>query len=197
MSYKTGIQANNLQISVMQQRRALKNNPLIAEEELEQIHDAAFGWALSCCSGNQHDAEDVLQRSYIKLLSGKALYNGDASLKTWLFAVIRNTARYQARKKMLRFGILKMIGERDTEKVQSQNDAEQNLLQDEKARMLMNALGCLSKRQQEILELVFYRDLTIEEAAKVVNVSLGTARVHYQRGKENLSQLLEKELKDE
>jgi RNA polymerase sigma-70 factor (ECF subfamily) len=37
---------------------------------------------------------------------------------------------------------------------------------------------------------VFYQDLTIREAADVLEVSLGTARVHYERGKKRLRELL-------
>ena len=41
---------------------------------------------------NQVGAADMLQTVYLKILDGKARYDGKASFKTWLFAVIRNTA---------------------------------------------------------------------------------------------------------
>jgi DNA-directed RNA polymerase specialized sigma24 family protein len=37
---------------------------------------------------------------------------------------------------------------------------------------------------------VFFHGLTIEEAAQVMGVALGTARVHYQRGKRRLLAML-------
>ena len=51
----------------------------------------------------------------------------------------------------------------------------------------------LPARQREVLHLVFYQDLTIEEAAKVLNISLGTARTHFERGKSRLRGLLAQE----
>ena len=36
--------------------------------ELEELHAAAFGWALSCCGWDRSAAEDVLQATYLKLL---------------------------------------------------------------------------------------------------------------------------------
>jgi RNA polymerase sigma-70 factor (ECF subfamily) len=61
---------------------------------------------------------------------------------------------------------------------------------DERAATLKDALAMLPDRQREVLHLVFYQGLTVREAAEVMEVSLGTARVHYHRGKEKLRALL-------
>src|ERR671929_1875252 len=72
------------------------------KSELEKLHSASFGWALSCCRRDHAAAEEVLQTVYLKILEGKALYRGESSLKTWLFAVIRKTAATEYRRKLLR-----------------------------------------------------------------------------------------------
>jgi len=46
--------------------------PEALEQELDQLHPAAFGWALACCSGDRAAAEDALQASYLKVLDGRA-----------------------------------------------------------------------------------------------------------------------------
>ena len=70
--------------------------------ELEKLHQASFGWTLSCCRRNHADAEEVLQTVYLKILQGKAVYRGECKLQTWLFAVIRKTAISERRKHILR-----------------------------------------------------------------------------------------------
>jgi RNA polymerase sigma-70 factor (ECF subfamily) len=65
---------------------------------------------------------------------------------------------------------------------------------DESVRIgaFQQALARLAKRQQEVLHLVFYQDMSLQEASKVMGVSLGSARTHYERGKRNLRTRLEK-----
>src|SRR5690242_1185291 len=69
---------------------------------LEQHHRESYGWALSCCSRNAGDAQNVLQSAYLKVLQGKARFNGEAAFRTWLFSVIRKTAADHRRRNILR-----------------------------------------------------------------------------------------------
>jgi RNA polymerase sigma-70 factor (ECF subfamily) len=48
-------------------------------------------------------AEDALQTAYLKILQGRARYNGRAAFKTWLFAVIRTTDADERRRQWLRY----------------------------------------------------------------------------------------------
>src|SRR5712691_6081296 len=82
--------------------------------QLEQHHASSFGWALGCCRRDPAEAEDVLQIVYLKVLEGKARFNGTASFKTWLFAVIRKTASDQRRKNLLRALTMLRAAERGT-----------------------------------------------------------------------------------
>lgn len=158
--------------------------------QLEQHHSSSFGWAMGCCRRDATEAEDVLHNVYVKVLEGKARFSGDSSFKTWLFAVIRKTASDQRRRNFLRSTIMMRASERVVASSRPEHPDE-SAYRGEMQTIFQRALGRLSSRQRETLELVFYHDLKIEEAAAVMGVSLGSARTHYERGKKRLRELLE------
>ena len=159
--------------------------------ELETLHSASFGWALSCCRRDRGEAEDVLQTVYLKILEGKARFRGEATFKTWLFAVIRKTAAGEYRRKLLRS--LKLItgaeqaGDRASPEVGPGAAFEKSEVQ----IRFQTALKSLPTRQREALHLVFYEDLSLREAAEVMGISIGSARQHYERGKKRLRETLD------
>jgi len=162
------------------------------EEQLEALHGASFSWSLACCGGDPTEAEDVLQTVYLKVLDGRARFGGHSSLKTWLFAVIRRTAAGRRRRRALRALLLeRWAGRRADRPAAPSGEAEASAA--ERSRRLRRLLGELSWRQRQVLDLVFYHDLTVREAASVMGVSIGSARVHYDRGKRKLLRRLDKE----
>lgn len=176
------------------QTDAIADLELMENEELKAVlaehHASSFGWAMSCCLRDQAEAEEVLQIVYLKVLEGKARFNGMASFKTWLFAVIRKTASDQRRKNLLRALTMMKAAERQTQTDRGEYP-EESAYRAEIQSMFRRALIRLPRRQREALELVFYHELNIQEAAVVMGVSLGSARTHYERGKKRLRQLLE------
>jgi RNA polymerase sigma-70 factor (ECF subfamily) len=149
---------------------------------LEAHHGDSYGWALSCCRRRPDEAENVLQLVYLKVLSGKAVFDGKSSFKTWLFAVIRKTAAHEHRLELLRRLRMSQVPKALDEKPSSQDYGVEIRLKE--------ALGKLPARQREVLQLVFYHDLSIVEAAQVMGVGIGSARTHYERGKKQMRRRL-------
>ena len=159
------------------------------EKELERLHHQGFAWALRCCFENKEAAEEVLQNTYLKILEGKARYLERSAFKTWFFSVIRFTAidYYQTNKKWQKVTgemndlLLELPG---TDNIDLDRDAVQQ------GALFLRALSQLSPQQSNLLHLVFYQNCTIQEAAQIMNIQLGTARTHYKRGKRQLRECL-------
>ena len=147
------------------------------ESMLESLHAASYGWALACTARDPSEAADVLQTAYVKVLGGTVRFEQRSSFKSWLFGVIRITALEHRR--------LRWFRRRRTESdaVDVPVAPSEPKVDRDTAEALSRGLARLSDRQREVLHLTFYEGLSISEAASVMSVALGTARLHYERGK--------------
>jgi RNA polymerase sigma factor (sigma-70 family) len=149
--------------------------PAELEQQIAALHPASFAWALACTRWNAAEAEEVLQSVYLSILEGRARFDGRSTFKTWLFAVRRRWLEARAPWRLL-------LG-RHAEPVDP-------LTSRETGAGVRRALGMLPPRQREVLDLVFFHEMTVEQASEVMEVSIGTARTHYHRGKLRLLELL-------
>jgi RNA polymerase sigma-70 factor (ECF subfamily) len=159
------------------------------EAWLERLHEESFGWALSCSCGDAARAEDVLQTAYVRVISGRAVYGQRSSFRTWFFGVIRRVAFEENRRVRTERKRMALL---ESPTVQAMAD-ERAVRPDEfeSAHALRAALEQLPERQRAVLHLVFYQDMSIADAAEVMEISVGSARTHYERGKARLRLLLE------
>jgi RNA polymerase sigma factor (sigma-70 family) len=168
------------------------DTPAGLTRELAALHEASFGWALACCSFDRQEAEDVLQTAYVQVLDGKARFAGGSSLGTWFFGVVRLIAASRRKRfavRRLAFGRW-LAGQSDAPMTKAPTSPE-DLSADAQARERLRALlSRLSPRQRDVLHLVFYQELTLEQAASVLAISIGSARQHYDRGKARLRSML-------
>lgn len=147
------------------------------ENILKELHQEAYHWSRQCCSFDEELAKDVLQQVYLKILEGKANYNERSQVKTWLFSVIRYTAS-EWRKKDENVYPMEVDFDPPEMEEEVKTESHESLIQ------------MLPERQKEVLLLVFYHNLTLEKAAEVMGISIGSVRTHYDRGKKNLKELI-------
>jgi len=159
----------------------LAETPMAIAGALQALHRASWSWALRQCDRRTTEAEEVLQTAYARVLDGSARFEGRAQLRTWWFAVIARVAREHRRRRVFRESWLGRWFA-DEEAADDATPERVAVVDADRARVLA-ALDALPRRQREVVELVFYRDFTVEEAAQVMGVSIGSARTHYHRAK--------------
>jgi RNA polymerase sigma factor (sigma-70 family) len=152
------------------------------KSSLQQLHPESYLWSLSCCNFDDEMAKDVLQTVYLKIYSGKANYNQKSKLKTWLFSVIKFTSVDFMRKNV---NHLEKLNDLPYDIAEPENDKHAD-----NQGVFMLILQSLSGQQREVLTLAFYYDLTLEEIAALLKLSIGSIRTHYERGKENFKKAL-------
>lgn len=155
--------------------------------ELAALHRESFVWALHCCHGDAGRAEDALQEAYLKILAGRARFGGRSSFKTWLLSLIRLTAADEWRRDERHHARLALF---EGERAETDDAPDDALTAAQAQAGVRVALDALPARQREVLTLVFYHDLTLDEAAGVMGIAPGTARTHYDRAKQQLRDTL-------
>ena len=163
----------------------MSSQPAISDlrQALAGLHREGFVWALHCCQGDVPQAEDALQEVYLKVLSGRAKFAGLSSLKTWLLALIRHTAVDEWRRGERHAARLVAFSKMPNDESITPDEA---LAASQAQAGVRAALAALPERQREVITLVFYHDLTLDEAAAVMGIAPGTARTHYDRAKSQL-----------
>lgn len=130
-----------------------------------------------------------MQATYLKVLEGRARFDGRSSFTTWLFAVVRLTAAEERRRRFVRDLFAgHWAGEESRRSPAPAADAASEAA--ERRSVLERALAALPRRQREVMLLVFYHELSVEDAARVMAVGVGSARQHYARGKDALRAIL-------
>lgn len=134
-------------------------------------------------------AEDLIQHTFLGCTKGIADYRGEASFRTYLFAVARNVLYMHFRTQHRR------PGQEPDVSVHSIVDLQTGLStavgKEDERRLIQVALQHLPVEAQTLLELAYWEDLSAVELAGVFGVSPVTIRTRKHRAREKLRELVE------
>ena len=134
---------------------------------------------------NMEDAEELMLDAFAIAASGTSRFSGSSSFKTWLFAIGRNQAMSMLRKNRLRFSSL------EEESAAASDTADLELLQKERNRQLYDALEQLPPDYRQVLYLLYFEEMSHEEAARVMKKTRKQIYNLAARGKQALRETLE------
>jgi len=135
--------------------------------------------------GNQHDAEDVVQESFIKAFQAADRIRG-TDPRAWLLAIVRNTAfnHMRSRKSKAEIG----WGEHLPEPADHGAGPESNLLEEERRIRVRSAIERLPMEFREALVLREIEGLPYKEIAWVLKIPVGTVMSRLSRARKLLMQ---------
>lgn len=136
-------------------------------------------------AGGAHD--DLIQLTFLGCVEARDRFRGDASFRSFLFAIARNVLfkhyRSQRRERdRMDFGLASVHDLADSPSVVVARSQDQ--------RLVLEALRRIPMDAQVALELVYWEELTGAEIAAVLDIPLGTAKTRIRRAR----QLFELEL---
>ena len=126
-------------------------------------------------------ADDLAQQAFLRAYKNIRSFRGEARFSTWLYRIAYNCFREDARRRKELVGI-------DEEQIQRQQDphvADPGLRHD-----LMRALNLLPLNERSAVLLCCQNGLSHDEAARVLDIPLGTVKTNVLRGREKLKRML-------
>ena len=114
-----------------------------------------------------HEAEDITEDTFVRLLVKKPVFSGASSFKTWLYSVARNSAydHLRHREKEQDFASY------GAEEGYSEDDAEAAYIKEERRLLLHSAMKELPPDYRQVLYLIYFEDFDNAGAAKIMKKS--------------------------
>jgi RNA polymerase sigma-70 factor (ECF subfamily) len=150
-------------------------------------------------TGNQEDAEDIAQQSFQKAFIHLHKFEGKSRFSTWLTRIAINEALMLLRRGrgLREVSINDLSGNEETalglEIPDSRADPEITYLQGERSRILSAAMNRLTPRIRKAIELRELGELSTEDAARVMGLTVGAVKARVFHGRRKLHKLLKRE----
>lgn len=162
----------------------------------KKIHSLLYRVAYSFMENNA-DAEDVLQISFLKIMTNvdqcKGLDEDDnEAIKAWCLSIVRNVSRMKLRSQKSRHQREVKVSERISSVVIEEKDLLQDGNQKELYKNLNTVLMELPEKYRIPIHLKFIEGMDYKEMAVILTTSAETLRVQTKRGLEKMSLSLKK-----
>lgn len=138
--------------------------------------------------GTPHDAEDALQEVFLKVFDRIKNYRGESAFSTWLYRMTTNHCLDLLRRRK----ILAFLGFENAPEVQEKKDSEK-AIDLGFSPVIMKALKKLPEKQKACLLMREMEDLSYEDIAAALQLSLGSVKSNIHRAKAFLKEQLQKE----
>ncbi len=128
--------------------------------------------------GNQNDAEDAMQETFIKAIKNLHRFRGDSNLATWLYRVATNTCRDIQRKRRWKwFSLDTNEGQHMLEENTDSHPApDRDLANSEAKAALHKAMQKLSINERQVFVLRQFQELSVRDTAEVLGIAEGSVK---------------------
>jgi len=129
---------------------------------------------------NNHDAEDIVQESFMKAYKALDTFRG-GDAKAWMLSIVRNTTMNFLRQRKPDVTVNWSIQERELE--DSAPDPESGLLEQSRREQVRRAIAQLAPEFREAIVLREMEDMSYKEIASVLNIPIGTVMSRLSRAR--------------
>ena len=158
---------------------------------MEELYRACFSplyrFALSLTGGAAHEAEEIVQESFLRAIQHADRLPENANIQAWLFRIVRNVHISRLRKRRHE------AGDHALEAIPSGESVEEQLSDRDQAQRILAALHTLPEPYKEVFTLRALGDVPYAQIAMLFGKGESWARVTYYRARVMLTEVTQKE----
>jgi RNA polymerase sigma-70 factor (ECF subfamily) len=156
-----------------------------AAAELVRRHAPAMGRFLYSSGASRDEIDDLVQETFFRAFRRLDGWRGEASFRSWLFAIASNALRDEYRRRKGR----QMLSIEDRD-LPDAADPHADLTAAETAERLRQGVAALPRLQREVFLLRSQQGTGYVEIAAALGTTPGAARVHYHHAVKRLKELV-------
>jgi len=138
---------------------------------------------------NEATAEDLISEVFLDIWRQAGKFEGRSAVSTWMLSIARFKALSALRKRPD-----EELDDEMAERIEDHSDdPETSLAKKDKGAALRQCLSALSAEHREIIDLVYYHEKSVEEAAQIVGIPEATVKTRMFYARKKLSELLKEQ----
>lgn len=148
--------------------------------------------------GNAADAQDITQRTFIRVWKAAHSYEPDAQFTTWLFTIAKNLVFNESRRRK-RKPTISLDEHEEQAPAPAQEDThgsspQEVLLQQELREQVDKALDTLPEKARMAVQLRRFQEMSYEEIAHILDTSVSATKSLLFRARQQLKETLSRYL---
>ena len=136
--------------------------------------------------GNDNNADDLLQETFIKVYLNIHSYNRDYTFGQWLYTIARNTLVDFTRRRQSGLS----IDERFTAPPANTPTPEESIINSQQRLQIEHFLETLPEQYRLLFRLRFIEEYSYEEIAEKLQLPMGTVKTRIHRARERMCRMI-------
>ncbi|MFC1476937.1 RNA polymerase sigma factor [candidate division KSB1 bacterium] len=163
--------------------RRVKRGDLSAFDKLVALYQQRLYYTVIRIVLHHEDANDVVQDTFIKAFRNLDTFKEEYRFYTWLYRIAVNTALNHIHHRRYKEDSLEGMYEEKRFDPKTKQDVEEETVQSEMLLRVRKALASIPPDMRSVLTLRVYDDLSYQEIADILEISIGTvmSRLHRAR----------------
>jgi RNA polymerase sigma-70 factor, ECF subfamily len=139
---------------------------------------------------NDHDAEDLVQETYLKAFSNFSSFQPGTNFRAWIFRILRNSS-FNSRSKLDRRMTVELNCDEPSLVTADSDGPESLLIEKSTADAIRDAIEHLPRSSREVILLSDVEGFAYREIAEILEVPIGTVMSRLARARKAVRRALE------